>query len=134
VAHRQDYRVFFSKQPTKVGKGSVMVKNFDDIQHFGKDGVEATLKSFGAVSKAMQAIGVEIADYSKRAFEEGAAATEKLIGAKSLDRAFEVQSDYVRAAYEGFIAEAAKLGELYADLAQESYKPFEGLTRTATVK
>jgi hypothetical protein len=102
-----------------------MVKNIDELQQFGKDNIDATLKSFGALSKSWQAIAVEVADYSKRAFEQGTAATEKLIGAKSLEKAFEIQSDYVKSSYEGFVAEATKLGELYADLTREAYKPFE---------
>ena len=102
-----------------------MVKNIDEFQQLGKDNMDATLKSFGAMSKSAQAIAVEIADYSKKVFEQGTAASEKLIGAKSLERAFEVQSEYVKSAYEGFVAEATKLGELYADLAKETYKPFE---------
>ena len=59
------------------------------------------MKSFGAVSKGFQAIAVEMADYSKKAFEESTAATEKLFGAKSLDKAFEVQSDYVKSRLRG---------------------------------
>ena len=86
-----------------------MVKNLEDMQKFGKDNVDATLKSFGVLSKSLQTIATEMADYSKKAFEEGAAATEKLIGAKSLDKAFEVQSDYVKNSYEGFVAQATKL-------------------------
>jgi phasin family protein len=87
------------------------------------------------MSKGFQAIAVEMADYSKKVFEEGTAATEKLIGAKSLDKAFEVQSDYVKTAYEGFVSESTKLGELYASLAQEAYKPFESyLAKAATAK
>jgi hypothetical protein len=107
------------------GEGYDMVKNFDEAQQFGKDNIDATLRSFGAFSKSAQAIAVELADYSKKVFEQGTAATEKLIGAKSLEKAFEVQSDYVKSSYEGFVAEATKLGELYADLAKEAYKPFE---------
>ena len=87
--------------------------------------MDAAMKSVGVWSKSMQAIAVETADYCKKAFEQGTAATEKLIGAKSLDKAFEVQSDYVKNSYEGFVAQATKLGELYADLAKEAYKPFE---------
>jgi hypothetical protein len=102
-----------------------MVKNFEEFQKYGKDNMDASLKSFGAVSKGVQAIAVEWADYSKKAFEQGTAATEKLFGAKSLDKAFEVQSEYAKTAYENFVAEASKLGELYADLAKETYKPFE---------
>jgi hypothetical protein len=102
-----------------------MVKNIEDMQKLGKDNVDATMKAFGAYSKGLQAIAVELTDYSKKIFEEGTAATEKLIGAKSLEKAFEVQSDYVKSAYEGFVAQSAKLGDLYAALAQEAVKPFE---------
>ena len=37
----------------------------------------------------------------------------------------EVQADYLKSAYEGFVAQSAKVGQLYADLAQELYKPLE---------
>jgi hypothetical protein len=113
------------------GKGTTMMKTFEDMHRFGKDNVDASLKSFGAISKTAQAIMVEVADYSKKAFEDGAAATERLFGAKSLEKAIEVQSDYVKAAYEGFVSESAKLGELYADMAQEAYKPFESYVSKA---
>ena len=111
-----------------------MVKNLEDMQKFGKDNVDATLKSFGVLSQSVQAIAAEVADYSKKAFEEGAAATEKLMGAKSLDKVIEVQTSYLKSAYDGFISQSAKLGELYAGLAQETCKPFESYVKTASVK
>ena len=108
-----------------------MVKNFEDLQQAGKEQADVALKSFGAVSKASQAIAVEVADYSKKAFEDSTAALEKLFGVKSLDKAIELQTDYAKTAYEGFVAEATKLGELYADLAKESYKPYESMLAKA---
>jgi hypothetical protein len=102
-----------------------MVKNIDEVQRLGKDSVEASLKSWGAISRGVQAITVELADYSKKTFEQGTAATERLFGAKSLDAVIAVQSDYVRNCYEGLVAEATKLGELYSDVAREAYKSFE---------
>lgn len=107
------------------GKGPKMVKNFEDVQKLGKDNVEATLKAFGAVSKGAQTAAAEIADYSKKAFEDGTAVAEKLIGAKSIETAIELQTDYARRAYDSFVAQSVKLGELYADVAKETYKPFE---------
>jgi hypothetical protein len=104
-----------------------MVKNFEDLQTVGKENVDATLKSFGALTKSGQAIAVELADYSKKAFQDGSSALEKLFGVKSLDKAIEVQTEYAKTAYEGFVAEATKLSELYTDLAKEAYKPFEGI-------
>jgi hypothetical protein len=114
-----------STQSAKAAGRGEMVKNIDDIQKLGKDNVDATVRSLGALSKSLQAITVEMADYSKKVFEQTAAATEKLIGAKSFEKAIEVQSDYAKSSYESFVAEATKLGELYADLAREAYKPFE---------
>lgn len=102
-----------------------MVKNFEDLQQVGKENVDIALKSMGALSKGTQAIAVEVADYSKKAFEDSTAALEKMFGVKSLEKAIEVQTEYAKTAYEGFVAKASKIGELYADLAKESYKPFE---------
>ena len=101
-------------------------KGLEDVQKFGKESVDASMKAFGAVSKSAQAIAVETVDYSKKAFEEGTAAVEKLFGAKSVEKAIEIQQDYLKSAYEGFVAQATKLGELYVDLAKETYKPYEG--------
>ena len=109
-----------------------MLKNFEDIQKLGKDNMDTSMKQFGTVSKGWQAIATEFADYSKKSFEDGSAALEKLFGAKSLEKAIEVQSDYAKTAYEGFVAQATKIGELYTDLAKETYKPLEGMIAKVT--
>ena len=108
-----------------------MMKNFEDLQQVSKENIDATLKSFGALSKSGQAIAAEVADYSKKAFEDGTAALEKLFGVKSLDKAIEVQTEYAKTAYEGFVAEATKLSELYTDFAKQAYKPFENVLAKA---
>ena len=104
----------------------------EDMQSFGKNSVDVALTSFGAWTKGAQAIAVEVVDYSKKSAESSAAAWEKLMGAKSLEKALEVQSQYLRSSYEDFVAEATKLGELYADLAKQAYKPFEGVLAKAS--
>ncbi|MDJ1157217.1 phasin family protein [Chelatococcus sp. SYSU_G07232] len=104
-----------------------MFAQFENFQKLGKEQMDATLKTFGSVSKGAQAIAVEVADFSKKSFEDGTAALEKLVGAKTLDKAVEIQTDYIKSAYEGFVAQAGKIGELYANLAKEAFKPVEGL-------
>ena len=104
-----------------------MLKNFEDFQKLGKENVDTCMKQFGTVSKGWQAIATEVADYSKKSFEHSTAAMESLLGAKSLEKAIEIQTDYVKTAYEGFVAQSSKLGELYTDLAKETYKPLEGM-------
>ncbi len=97
----------------------------EDMQRFGKGGMDMALTSFGAWSKGAQAIAAEVVDYSKKTTECSVAAWEKLLGAKSLEKAMEVQSEYLKSSYEDFVAEATKLGELYVDLAKEAYGSFE---------
>jgi phasin family protein len=106
----------------------------EDMQKFGKESMQTALTSFGAWTKGAQAIAVEVVDYSKKSVEGSAAAWEKLMGAKSLEKAMEVQSDYLKSSYQDFVAEATKLSELYVDFAKEAYKPFEGVLAKATMK
>ncbi len=78
-----------------------MISGFEDMQKFSKDQVDVAMKNADVVSKGFQALAAEAADYSKKSFEEGSAALEKLMSARSLDKALEIQTNFVRAAYEG---------------------------------
>jgi len=102
-----------------------MISGFEDYQKASQDGLNKTMESFATCSKGMQAIAVEAADYSKKSFEAGAAHVETLAGVKSLDKVIEAQSKFAKTAYEGAVAQATKLGELYVDLAKDAAKPFE---------
>ncbi len=104
-----------------------MIQQFDQIQKFGHDNLDAVVKAAGAVSKGVQTIAVETADYARKSFEQSTAALEKLVGARTLDKAVEIQTTYVRDAYEGFVAQATKFGELYTGLAKDAFRPYEGL-------
>ena len=104
-----------------------MYAQFDSFQKASKDGLDTAVKSYGAYSKGAQAIAVEFADYAKKSFEAATGAAEKLFAVKSLDKAFEVQADYMKSSYEGFVSYATKVGELYQGLAKEAFKPFESV-------
>jgi hypothetical protein len=104
----------------------------DEMQKLGKESMDMALTSWGALTKNTQAIAVEVADYSKKSVEGSVAAWEKLMAAKSLEKAMAVQSEYLKSSYEDFVAEATKLGELYVDLAMQAYKPFEGALAKAS--
>ena len=46
---------------------------------------------------------------------------------KSLETAMAVQSEYLRARTKISSRKSTRIGELYAGLAKEAYKPFEGV-------
>src|ERR1700730_320220 len=88
-----------------------MAYEFEDMQKFGKVQYDAAAAATNSVAKALQAIATETADYSKKSLEHGSALVEQLLGAKSYDTAIQIQSEYWKASYAGFIAQATRMGE-----------------------
>ena len=87
------------------------------------------------MSKTTKEVAAEIAEYSKSSFESGSKAMEQLFGVKSLDKAIEVQGEYAKSMFEEFTARTTKIGQLYADLGKEVFKPFAAnMSNTAAAK
>lgn len=108
-----------------------MIKNFDDIQKLSQSNIDASMKMMGDWSKGWQAIAAEMSDYTKRSFEEGTAAFEKLMTAKSMEQAIEIQTTYAKRAYEEWMQQMNKLGGMYTNFAKEAYKPAEKFMQAA---
>jgi hypothetical protein len=105
----------------------------EGFQNLGKGGFDAAVKSFGEVNKGLQAITAEFTSYSKKAFEDGTRAFVQLMGAKTVEQAVEIQSQHAKKAYDAYMAEMSKLGEMYVGLAKNAYKPVESALAKKTV-
>ena len=108
----------------------IMTNNFDrfdEFQKFAKGQIEAASTAAASLAKGFQTIAAETTDYSKKSLEANSAYVEKLLGAKSLDDAIQTQSEYAKSAYEGFVTQATKIGEIYTNLAKEAFKPVESM-------
>ena len=103
-----------------------MINGLDDLQKVGKDNFDVAVKSADAFTKGFGVLATETADYARHSLETGANAFEKLVAAPSLDKAVEVQADYLRSAYEGYVSQATKVGEIMTAMARDAYKPYEG--------
>lgn len=97
----------------------------EQFQKAGKEGFNAVVRAYGEANKGFQAIAAQMTDYSKTAFEDASHAFQHLVSAKSAEQAFEIQSQYAKKAYDAYVAQASKLGEMWVDLARETYKPVE---------
>ena len=102
-----------------------MMKSFEDMQAFSKDGMEAMTASSTALTKGYQAVAQEVADFSKKAFEKNASVWEKAVAANSFEKAVEVQQAFAKETFEATVAEFSKLGELFAATAKSAFKPYE---------
>jgi phasin family protein len=117
--------------PQLARQGSFIMNN-EEMRKFGKNGTDMAVMSLAVWTKGAQAIAAEVVDYSRKSAESSAAAWEKLLNAKSIEKAAEVQTEFLKLSYENFVAEATKLSELYVDLAKEAYRPFEGAVAKAS--
>jgi hypothetical protein len=99
--------------------------NFAEFQKASQRQVEAYTAITTALGKGFQDLATESTDYSKKAFAAGAATFEKLIAAKSVDAAAQIQAEYAKTAFADFVAQSTKVSELVSKLASEAIKPVE---------
>jgi len=100
-----------------------MSTNFNEMQTLYSNRFEAVNTANASTVKALQAIATESMDYSKKSFEKGRVLVEKLFGVKKFDEAIQLQSDFAKSAFDDFVAQATKIGEMYSSLAKEALKP-----------
>jgi hypothetical protein len=97
--------------------------NLEDFQDFSKQQLAAIASASSTWAKGLQELATESTDYSKEAFAATSATLEKLLGARTVEAAVQIQSDYAKQTYEGFVAQATKGSELFAKVAADAFKP-----------
>ena len=111
-----------------------MIKSIEEMQSLGKDNFDAYVASTTAFTKGFETIATEAAEFSRKSFEKGTQVTEKVLAAKSFDKAVEVQQGFAKEAVETYMSQINKFGEMYAAVAKNAYKPFEGQVSQFTGK
>jgi len=96
-----------------------------NLQRLGDGLFETTTAPVSSILNGFQAIAVEANDYSKSALESSASFVQKLFAVRSFDGVIQIQSEFAKTSYAGFIAHATKMGELYSTLANQAFRPIE---------
>ena len=107
-------------------------RNLSQLQDDSREQINAAEASMSSLPGGFHAIATAYGDYTKKSFEDTRSFVEKLSGAKSFDKAVEIQTDFAKSAFETFVAESQKIGALYRDLAKQSSKPFGGFLAKMT--
>ena len=102
------------------------VKNYDHLVGYGKDTVEAYTKAANVAAKGAETLHNEIFAYSKQSFENTVAQTKALMATKSIHEAFELQSDFAKTQFDGYVSKMTQLGEIVANTTKESFAPIQG--------
>lgn len=111
-----------------------MFPNVEEMQKFGKQQFEAVTAATTSFSKGLQEIATETSDFSKKTIAANTSVVEKLLGAQNVETAVQIQTDFAKSAYEAFVAQATRIGELYAKLAKETFRPIETAYAKAPAK
>jgi hypothetical protein len=84
-----------------------------------------------AAPVSLQTIATAYGDYTKKSLDEVRSFVEKLVGARSLDKAVAIQSEFAQHAFQNLVADTQKIYGLYGELAKQTFKPFGGLLAKA---
>jgi hypothetical protein len=84
------------------------------------------------VSVSVQAITNAYGNYSWKSLDQARTFFEQLAGVRSLDKAFQLQSDFAREAYDTFVAESRRIRELHGALAKQRLGHLEELVARMT--
>ena len=102
-----------------------MANQFEDFQKISQSQIEQASATAASVARGFQAIATETTDYSKRSIESTSSFMEKLFGAKSVNTAIQLQTEFAKSQFEGLLAQTNKITEIYRDIAKEAFKPVE---------
>jgi hypothetical protein len=66
-------------------------------------------------------------NYTRQSLDQTQSFFGRLATVRSLDKAIELQTEFAKQAYDGFVAEARKILKLHSQLARQRLQPWEGL-------
>ncbi|HEX8222453.1 MAG TPA: phasin family protein [Allosphingosinicella sp.] len=95
----------------------------EELTELSKGNVEAIVASTKIVAKGLETVGQEVAEYSRKSFEDASAALKSFAEVKSATDFFRLQSDFVRGQFDGFVTESSKLSETMIKLAGDVAEP-----------
>jgi phasin family protein len=95
----------------------------EELTELSKGNVEAMVQSTKVVAKGLETVGQEVAEYSRKSFEDASAALRSFAEVKSATDFFRLQSDFARSQFDGFVAESSKLSETMIKLAGDAAEP-----------
>jgi phasin family protein len=88
--------------------------------------MEAYVNAANVAGKGVETINGEIYAYSKQSFEDSVSAAKAMFGSKSVHEAFELQTDFVKSAFDAYVSEVTKLSEIALSTAKDAISPLQG--------
>jgi phasin family protein len=107
-------------------------KGYDQFVSFGKDNAEAVLKSANAAGKGIETINSEVLAYTRKSVEESVAVAKAVLSAKTVEEAFQLQSEFGKSAFETYADQLAKFGDMALATARRTAEPVQARVSALT--
>jgi phasin family protein len=98
----------------------------EELTELTKGNVEAIVASTKVAAKGVETLGQELAEFSRKSFEDASAAMKGITDIKSPTDFFRLQSDFARSQFDLMVAETSKLSETMIKLAGQAAEPITG--------
>jgi phasin family protein len=98
----------------------------EELTELTKGNVEAIVASTKVAAKGVETLGQELAEFSRKSFEDASAAMKGIADVKSPTDFFRLQSDFARSQFDLMVAETSKLSETMIKLAGQAAEPITG--------
>jgi phasin family protein len=101
------------------------VKSYDQILSFGKDNAEAVLKSANAAGKGVESFNSEVLAFARKSAEDSVAAAKAVFSSKTVEEAFQLQSEFGKQLFETYVDQLAKFGDMALAAARNTAEPIQ---------
>lgn len=108
---------------TVVRAGADAFAGYQDVLQFGKDNVEALVRSSTIVVRGVQDLSKTVVSLAQESIEDSVATGKALIGAKTLKEVVDLSSALLKSNFDKVVAESARLGQMSTKLAEEAFAP-----------
>jgi phasin family protein len=98
-------------------------QNFDQIVAFGKDNVEALVKSSTVAVKGIEELAKVYSTLANQSIEQTSSAVKALSTAKSPTEFQSIYTDIAKTNFESFVSESRKIQELANSIVTSSFAP-----------
>lgn len=96
---------------------------FDNLATFNRHNIEAFIRSANVAAKGFEQINSELLTYSRQTLEDSVAATKAVLSSKSLQEAVELQSDFAKTAFDAYVGQVSKMGDIVSTLTRNAFEP-----------
>ena len=103
--------------------GAEAFRGYEDVVSYGKDSVDAVMKSNALFVKGFKDINQALFGLAQASLDDSAAATKKILGCKTVTDVIDVQTEMARAGYARAIEDSRRITDMSVKLAEEAAQP-----------